>query len=168
MAEADDDTAAGRHAADPQPHSWWTHLKALGTVVVALVLGAFFLLDLPTDRAAARDEGVPGIVTVTDESCGGRGGCSYDGTFVSLDGRLRLEDAYLVDVGGEVGDRFDAQYFASNDSVYSVGSGEWRLSLAAVAAAAAWIVGYGVWLRRDVRLRRRLRHARASDAGRPE
>lgn len=171
MAEADDDTAAGRHAADPQPYSWWTHLKALGTVVVALAFVVAVPASWTTDRAAARNEGVPGLFRATQEDVCGRGGCSYLVDFTSDDGTVVLHDHDAIDVGDSVGDHGPAQYFPDEDEIYAVDSRNWAWGVAGLLGAAAWIVGYAVWLGRDVRLRRRLRHpraARARDAGRPE
>lgn len=106
-------------------------LRGIGQVFVGVitVAGACVLFWLGLHQAgpawaAAHGDGVPGLVTVTRESCG-RWGCHYSGDFVSRDGQYRFADVDLVGASGPVGSTVPVLYegHGARDAVYGHGWG---------------------------------------------
>ena len=110
----------------------WDRLHRLGHSlwrVFLLGLGCFLawmaLHQAGPAWAAAHEHGVPGVVTVTSEDCGGKGGCHYAGDFHSTDGRYTFKDVELVGASGPVGSNVAAFYEGDGDTPDSVYGHGW-------------------------------------------
>ena len=131
--------------------------------LVAVVVLAFILADLPGLVRLSRDEGVLGTFTLVRKECKPwyeKGGCSYHGDFVSADGSVQLTGVVFLGNHGEAGDRFPAQYDGSVEepAIYPLGSDEWKFAVAGGLAVVGYL-GYRGW-----RLVRWVRRRRATSA----
>jgi hypothetical protein len=99
---------------------WRAFLVALGCVFLWLGLE-----QAGPAWAAAHGSGVTGQLTVTSESCGGKGGCDYSGDFRSDDGRYSFTDVGLVGASGQVGSAVPAYYEGQGDTPDTVYGQGW-------------------------------------------
>jgi len=132
-------------------------------VAVALFFtlsGVYFVISgvlfLPEDIAAARGEGVRGAFTAEEVYCS-RGGCTWDGSFVSDDGFTVFEEA-MIDTDAppyEPGDTIPALWLGDEGGyVYTAeGSDEWLWTIVTMVIGAV-MAGFGgptllaAWFRR--------------------
>ena len=120
---------------------WWVVAPQFAAAI--LVLAA---IDLGPAWSAAHGHGIHGSFTVTDESCGGKGGCSYTGDFVSEDGTVRLSDLPYEDGDvNEVGDQVEAIVPAHREVAYSAhGSSAYKWIIAVMVtccfALFVWLI----------------------------
>jgi hypothetical protein len=109
---------------------------------------------LPATVRAAHGEGLSGTFVGQIQHCG-RHGCSWEGTFGSGDGSVRLDGVVLdTDVPREVGDRVATLYEGQTDppQVYlAQGSRAWLWALAAVLMSAGYLTWCAWWLLRGRR-----------------
>lgn len=127
-----------------------------GHLVLFLMIVVYLLISvvaIPYAYAAGQNEGTPGTFTAVERECDRFSGCSWRGTFVSDDGKIRDEHA---DFGSEelkrVGDEVRAQKGVGRDaSIYSPDSRGWIVLVVADIAC----LGYAVWfVRAHLRYRR--------------
>jgi hypothetical protein len=126
-------------------------------VLLPLVAGYVLIaagLALPSAVRAASGEGLSGTFVAQVQDCG-RYGCSWDGTFTSSDGSVRLEDVVLdADAPRRRSDRVATLYEGQTDppQVYlAEGSRAWMWSLAALLMSAGYLAWGGWWLLRGRR-----------------
>jgi hypothetical protein len=125
-----------------------------------LFSGVYFVVSgvqfLPEDLAAARGDGVPGTFTAEEVYCS-RGGCSWDGSFVSDDGFTVFKEAW-IDADAppyEPGDTIPALWAGDEDGyVYPAGgSNEWLWTVLSMVIGAGFVFFAGTtllaaWFRR--------------------
>lgn len=139
-----------------------------GAGTVALGVG---VIQLPVAVRAARGQGVHGVVTPTEQNCGGAATspCSWRGDFVSDDGRIRL---HRVDISGHVGGMGEPQpaiYVSGglDPTVYPPhGSWEWAIWVLVIGFGGVFlwatvVLAVGGWSN-DRTYRR---HRRSPDGG---
>lgn len=136
--------------------SWWDDLL-WKTAIPALAVFALVMTvpDIPTSIAAARNEGNFGTFTAQRADCGGRGGCTYYGKFVSEDGAVTLDDVF-IDAGAHgVGETVPAQFFedGSFGKVYETNSRDIVWLTLLLVGSVLYLLGWGwfavrPWLRR--------------------
>lgn len=124
------------------------------------VLG-FSVQDLSPSWDAAHGRGVPRHFTVTSAECGGRGGCTYLGTFRSTDGRYTFSDVELVGDSGKVGDSVPVLYEGDGETPYAVYARGWSAFVGTVFLVVVSLAMIGESIRRVLtwRLRPSGRHA---------
>jgi hypothetical protein len=110
----------------------WARVAVVGQVlgrVLLVALGCgllwFGLHQAGPAWAAAHGRGVTGQVTVTSESCGGKGGCHYSGDFRSDAGGYSFTDVELVGASGQVGSAVPAYYEGQGDTPDAVYGHGW-------------------------------------------
>lgn len=130
---------------------WFWKFAVPALAVLALVMIA---LNTPDMISASRNNGLPGVYTSTDSDCNARYGCSYEGTFVSDDGTVKLDGVFIDSGGVKVGESVRAQYLKeSRKKVYAVDSHDWVAALLVAAGAVAYLIGWSClvvrpWVRR--------------------
>jgi hypothetical protein len=129
-----------------------TYGVLLPSVAVYVLIAAG--LALPAAVRAGYGEGLSGTFVAQVQHCG-RYGCSWDGTFMSRDGSVRLEDVVLdADAPRRAGDRVATLYEGQTDppQVYlAEGSRAWTWNLVALLMSAGYLAGGGWWLLRGRR-----------------
>jgi hypothetical protein len=117
--------------------------------LVAVSLLVMAARDLPSAVRAARGDGLAGTFVAEVRHCG-RGSCSWEGTFTSADGSVRLADVTLgTDTPRRPGDRVAALMEDGPDAweVYLAdGDRTWIWILAIMTATAGHLVWCGWWL----------------------
>lgn len=97
------------------------------------------------ERAAERDEGVPGTYRVVDLYCG-RGGCDPIASFTSDDGLIGFSEISMSrEFRGDVGDHGRAQYLESTGLLYRPGSDAWSKSMAFAVIGSLYVLVYALW-----------------------
>ena len=116
-------------------------------LVLCLTFLAITPVALPLALSARGDEGEFGTFTADHEVCS-RSSCAWRGTFVSDDGRTRLDDTDFDGDGLEQrGDQARAQKVDGDESLYEPGDKSWHaIALGDVGCAA--YVAWWLWARR--------------------
>ncbi|MFI6740960.1 hypothetical protein ACIBI9_49260 [Nonomuraea sp. NPDC050451] len=135
-------------------------LYGLGMLALAVVCAYFAVLAVAPEIRAARGEGTAGTFTAEHLECSEHGICSWEGSFRSDDGGLRVADAWIHGPGEDelsAGDQAPALYTGHDGGkVYAPGSHDlWALG--AFFVVDLLFAGYALTFFPGVRLTRRLK-----------
>ncbi|KRC59722.1 hypothetical protein [Nocardioides sp. Root240] len=105
--------------------------------IVAVVIGVVAaVLSFP----ASQNKGTPGTFTAREESCDRHGGCWWDGTFVSDDGRTWSDESMKSQELHQNGDKVRAQRV--NGEVFRRDSKAWVVFSVPATAALAYVIWF--------------------------